>query len=78
VAVSAPVAGRKVTVVLQGKSGSKWRTLQTRAFTLDASGAYHIGLVAANKQVQYHLVVKFAGDAYGKPSSATSSTLTIR
>jgi YVTN family beta-propeller protein len=78
VAVSSPVAGRKISAVLQAKSGNKWRTLQTKVFTLDASGVYYIGLIRASKQVRYHLVVKFAGDAYGKPSSATSGTLTIR
>ncbi|MFC6606170.1 YncE family protein [Amorphoplanes digitatis] len=78
VAVSSPVAGRKINAALQGKSGGKWQTLQTKVFTLDASGRYYIGLVTANKRVPYRVVVKFTGDAYGKPSSATGRTLTIR
>ena len=76
--MSAPVPDRQITAVLQGRSGDKWRTLQTKSFSLDASGGYYIGLLSANKGVQYRLAVKFAGDAYGKPSSATSRTLIIR
>ncbi|WP_433796452.1 hypothetical protein [Actinoplanes sp. CA-252034] len=78
VAVSSPVAGRTFTAVLQGRSGKKWRTLHTKDFTLDASGRYYIGLVSANRNVQYHLVARFSGDAYGKASSATSRTFVIR
>jgi hypothetical protein len=76
--VSSPVAGRKINAALQAKAGGKWRTLQAKGFTLDASGRYYIGLTAASKQVQYRLVVTFPGDAYGKASSATGRTLTIR
>jgi YVTN family beta-propeller protein len=76
-AVSSPVPGRKVTALLQGRAGGKWKTLQKKKFTLDASGGYYIGLRSANKNVQYHLVVKFAGDAYGKKSSATGRTFVI-
>ncbi|MFI7601321.1 YncE family protein [Actinoplanes sp. NPDC049681] len=78
VAVSSPVPGRRITAVLQGKSGTKWRTLQTKSMTLNASGGYYIGLISANKGVQYRVVVKFAGDAYGKPSSGTGRAFIIR
>ncbi|AEV84524.1 hypothetical protein ACWT_3501 [Actinoplanes sp. SE50] len=77
VAVSSPVAGRKITIVLQGKAGSTWRTVQAKDFSLDASGVYYIGLVSATRKVQFRVMVKFAGDAYGKPSSATGGAMTI-
>ncbi|GIE81074.1 hypothetical protein Aph02nite_70240 [Actinoplanes philippinensis] len=78
VAVSSPVNGRWITAVLQGKSGSKWKTLQAKDFPLDASGRYYIGLASANKKVKYRLVAKFAGDQFGKSSSATGRTFVIQ
>ncbi|GAA4975137.1 hypothetical protein [Actinoplanes utahensis] len=78
VTLAAPVAGRKVTLRLQRKNGTAWPTVQTKTFTLPNSGVDYFTLVEASKGVQFRFAVAFAGDAYGKPSSATSGALVVK
>lgn len=75
--VSSPVPGRKVSVLLQSRSGRAWKTVQTKRFALDRAGAAYVGFSRAAARVGYRFSVKFAGDAYGTPSSATTMTVVI-
>ena len=69
--------GRKVSVVLLSRNGGSWRTVQTKRFGLDRAGAVYVGFSHAATRVGYRFVVKFPGDAYGTPSSATTMTVVI-
>ncbi|WP_243058011.1 hypothetical protein [Nocardioides sp. SR21] len=51
--------------------------LSTLRLTSSTAGAMHVRLSRAAPGVSYRFVVTFTGDAYGKPSSATSATVVI-
>lgn len=78
VTVAAPVPSRKITLRLQRKSGSSWKTVQTVPYTLTGTGTEIFTLIEATKGIQFRFAVAFAGDAYGKASSANSAALIIK
>jgi hypothetical protein len=74
----APYAyGRRVSLLLQRRSGSRWVTIQRGTLNLNTAGITGTYMRSATARVVYRVVYSFAGDQFNGPSSGFSKPYAV-